>query len=152
MSAEEPGIQAPAAFDASAAMVRAESAELPAMVRALVQRLSSVPGLELSVARRHGRLRRLLGDLPYLNGLHRQADPIERIDVTVGASAYWLVAERSAIRCGRRGSTPGRGDREEELSFENWASSLFDVIAAQNSANLESVAALRRLVERDRLS
>ena len=151
MSAEEPGIQAPAEFDASAAMVRAESVELPAMVHALVQRLSSVPGLELKVARRHGRLRRLLGDLPYLNGMHRRTDPIERIDVTVGACSYWLIAERSAVRCGRRGSSPERGTREEELSFGAWASALFAAIATQNSVNLESVAALRRLVERDRL-
>ena len=152
MSTEEQRLQAPAEFDASAAMVRAEAAELPAMVHALVQRLSSVPGLELKVARRHGRLRRLLGDLPYLNGIHRTSDPVERIDVAVGLSSYWLIAERSAIRCGRRGSSSERGDREEELSFEAWASALFDAVAAQNSVNLESVAALRRLVERDRLS
>ena len=150
MSAEEPGLKAPAEFDASAAMVRAESAELPAMVHALVQRLSSVPGLELGVVRRHGTLRRLLGDLPYLNGLHRRSDPVERIDVAVGDCSYWLIAERSAVRCGRRGGSPEHRDREEQLSFEAWASSLFDAIAAQNSVNLESVAALRRLVERDR--
>ena len=67
-------MNAGASLDSSAAMVRAESDQLDATLHALVRRLSSVPGLMMTVSHRHGRLRRLIGDLPYINDLNRWSD------------------------------------------------------------------------------
>jgi hypothetical protein len=122
-------------------MVRAESDGLDATLHALVDRLAAIPGLNMVVTYHEGRLRRLIGDLPYVNDLHRRGDPIRRIVVTVGSGPYWLDAGEGSLRCGR-----GRG---EELGFAAWADALFDEIAAQNFVNHESMVALRRLVEHD---
>lgn len=137
--------------DLSAAMVRAESGHLDATLHALVRRLSSVPGLKMVVSYRHGRLRRLIGDLPYVNDLHRRSDPIEKVVVTVGPGSYWLEAEHSSIRCGREVTSIERGSVREELSFSVWARDLFDELAEQNFVNHESMVALRHLIEQDRV-
>lgn len=132
-------------------MVRAESNHLDATLHALVRRLSSVPGLTMTVSHRHGRLRRLIGDLPYINDLHRWSDPIREIDLAVGTSTYWLRSEHSAIRCGRAATSVERGEVKEELSFSIWANALFDDIARQNFVNHKSMVALRHLVEQDQV-
>ncbi len=139
-----------AGVDSSSAMVRAESGHLDATLHALIRRLSSVPGLKIVVTYRHGRLRRLIGDLPYINDLHRRTDPIHKLAVTVDACSYWLQSEHGSIRCWREIAAiePSRG--REELSFSDWAGALFDAIAQQNFVNHESLLALRNLVEQDR--
>jgi hypothetical protein len=139
-------------LDTSSAMVRVESDHLDATLHALIKRLSSVPGLEVVVSYRHGRLRRLIGDLPYLNDLHRRSDPVEKITVAVGPRSYWLRSELGLIHCGRRAESIDPGARSEELSFAAWAGALFDDIAAQNFVNHDSTVALRHLVEHDRAS
>jgi hypothetical protein len=141
----------PASLDSSSAMVRAESDHLDATLHALVRRLSSVPGLTMTVSHRHGRLRRLIGDLPYINDLHRWSDPIDKVDVVIGPSTYWLESDRGSIRCGRQLTSVERGEAKEELSFPAWANALFDEIARQNFVNHESMVALRHLVEQDRV-
>src|SRR5205807_304143 len=98
-SAGEP-TSATASFDSSAAMVRSEADHLDATLHALVTRLSSVPGLHLSVSYRHGRLRRFLGDLPYINDLNRRTGPVQRIAVAVGSQSYWLHRDLGWIQCG----------------------------------------------------
>jgi len=140
-----------ASLDRSSAMVRAESDHLDATLHALVRKLASVPGLTMTVSHRHGRLRRLIGDLPYINDLHRWTDPIDRVDVAVGPSAYWLRADFGSLSCGRALTSLGRREDEQELSFSVWATELFDEIARQNLVNHESMVALRRLVELDRV-
>jgi len=140
-----------AGLDSSSAMLRAEAEHLDAMLQALVWRLSSVPGLQMTVSRRHGRLRRLVGDLPYVNDLHRRTDPISAIAVTVGSSAYSLHTDAGAIRCERRSSPSEGGPAPEQLPFSVWAPALFDRIAQQNYINHESLVALRHLVEQDRV-
>ncbi len=145
-----------AGVDSSSAMVRAESDLLDATLHALIRRLSSVPGLEMVVSYRHGRIRRLIGDLPYVNDLHRRTDPIDEllpIDelvVTVDTCSYWLHSKHGSIRCGRQAAATEGGQGKEELSFLDWASTLFDAIAQQNFGNHESMVALRNLVEQDR--
>jgi hypothetical protein len=129
-------------LDTSSAMLRAESDQLEATLHALVMRLSSVPSLKMVVSHRHGKLRRLIGDLPYINDLHRRTDPIEKVLVTLGDSSYWLHCDGQLISCGRD-SAP--------LDFSVWASALFDGIARQNLVNHESLVALRQLVELDQL-
>jgi hypothetical protein len=140
-----------ARLDSSAAMVRAESDHLDATLRALITRLSSVPGLSMAVSYRHGKLRRLIGDLPYINDLNRRANPVHKLVVTVGPTSYWLHSEHGSIKCGREVTAAGRGRIKEELPFPLWATTVFDEIAQQNFVNHESMVALRNLVERDRV-
>jgi hypothetical protein len=134
-------------LDTSAALVRAESDHLDATLHALIMRLSSVPGLQVTVSYRHGKLRRLLGDLPYINDLSKRTGPIHRLVVAIGPSSYWVDARHGSIRCGR----DEQGEVSEELTFSAWATALFDEIVRQNLINYESMVALRRLVEQDRV-
>jgi hypothetical protein len=151
MTDEDPPFNSAAEFDSSSAMARAESDYLDATLHALVKRLSAVPGLNMTVAYRHGKLRRLIGDLPYINDLHRRTDPVHEITITVGHCSYWLHSDSESIRCARELTSIERGQVKEELSFSEWATALFDDIAGQNSVNHESIAALRHLVEHDRV-
>jgi hypothetical protein len=151
MTDEDTRMHPAAGLDSSSAMVRAESDHLDATLHALVKRLSSVPGLKMTVSHRHGKLRRLIGDLPYINDLHRGTDPIHKIVIVVGPCSYWLHADHGSIECGREGSSFEPGQGKEELSFSVWATTLFDEIARQNFVNHESMVALRRLVEQDRV-
>ena len=157
MTDEDVRTNAGVQLDSSSAMVRAESEYLDATLHALVARLSSVPGLKIAVSpglktavsRRHGRLRRLIGDLPYINDLHRRTDPVHKIVVEVGPCTHWLHSDYGSIKCGRELTSIERGQVKEELSFTVWATELFDEIARQNLVNHESIVALRHLVEQD---
>jgi hypothetical protein len=142
---------AAAGLDSSAAMLRAESGNLDATLHALVTRLSSVPGLEMTVSRRHGTLRRLIGDIPYINDLHRSSDPVESIQVAVGPCTYRLHNRGGAIECARELTSIERGPVREAMPFPEWATTLFEDISQQNFANHESMVALRHLVEQDRV-
>ncbi|MHB8491715.1 MAG: hypothetical protein ACYDA6_05815, partial [Solirubrobacteraceae bacterium] len=114
-------------LDLSSAMVRAESQHTDATLHALLERLSSVPGLKVTGTYRHTWFRRLLGDLPYINDLHRDKDPVQRISVDVGPCTYWLDSHRSSIRCGTElAASIERGPVRDELPFSTWASRLFD--------------------------
>jgi hypothetical protein len=140
-----------AGLDSSAALVRAESDHVDGTLRALIARMSSVPGLKVSVADRHGNLRRLLGDLPYINDLNRRTGPIQRLVVAVGTRSYWVHADHGQIRCGREITLGEHWQVTEEMSFSIWARTLFGEIAVQNLVNYESMLALRRLVGQDRV-
>ena len=138
-------------LDESSAMVRAEADHLDARLHALVQMMSSVPSLEISVSYRHGKVRGLLGDLPYINDLNRLTGSIQRIAIAVGRYVYWLNAKPGSIACGRD-PISGRPEHVSEmLAFSSWAGALFDEIARDNVANHDSLVALRRLVEYDRV-
>lgn len=141
-----------AGLDLSAAMVRAESHNLDAMLHALISRLESVPGLEMRVAYHQGKLRRLIGDLPYINDLHRSSDPVKEVVVTVGSRRYWLRSRQGSITCGTEASSIERREARDELSFSAWATALFGEISQQNLVNHGSLVALSRLVEQDRVS
>jgi hypothetical protein len=139
------GPESPAAgLDSSSAMVRAAVGDVDAMLRALVARLSAVPGLAVSVSYHHGKLRRFLGDLPYINDLNRKAGPIEQIGVVAGPHTYRLHCDSGMLRCGR---DPGGA----ELSFSAWAKDLLAEIARENLVNHDSLVSLRQLVEHDRV-
>lgn len=140
-----------AGLDASAALLRAESEHLDATLHALAHQLAAIPGLALSVGHRQGRLRRLLGDLPYLNDLHRDGAAIETLAARAGEHSYTLRAGAGSLLCTREQVTPstgGAGGTREELSFEQWAAALFTDIERQNLANHDALRALRQLVER----
>ncbi len=148
---EDARVTGAARLDSSSALVRAESAHLDATLHALVQRLSSVPGLKVTVSYRLGRLRRLIGDLPYMNDLHRSSDPIRSLVVDAGPCSYWLESANGSITCGRAVATIEHGEVREALPFTTWAAELFDDISRQNLANHESMAARRHLVEQDQV-
>jgi hypothetical protein len=138
-------------LDSSSALVRAEADHLDSTLHALVTRLGSVPGLNISVSYRHGKLRRFIGDLPYINDLNRRTGPIQRISVVVGGDSYWLRRDRETIRCGRD-PVPAQPDPAvPELTFSAWAEALFNDVAGQNLVNHDSLVALRQLVEYDRI-
>ena len=139
-----------AGLASSSAMLRSEAEHLDATLRALVTRLSSVPGLNMSVGYRQGILRRLVGDLPYINDMNRRNGQIERLSIVTGPHSYWLHCDQRSIRCGREAVPPEPG-HEEEMSFSAWAKTLFDEIASQNFVNHDSLLALRQLVEDDRV-
>jgi len=136
-------------LDWSAALVRAEAAHLDATLRGFLTRLRSIPNLAIKVSYRHGRLRRLLGDLPYLNDLHRSTDPIEEILLEVGESGYWLRSRAGAIACGRDHRSGGLESDHQRLTFHDWAAALCGEIERENLLNHEALLALRRLVEQD---
>lgn len=137
-------------FHASSAMVRAEASDLDATLAALVTRLQSVPGLDVKVSPRPGMLRKLIGDLPYIHELGTKSAHVHEVIVSLGTTSYWLHATHGAITCGRGDRESGQGP-QEELPFTQWATALFDDIAQHNLVNHDAMAALRRLVEQDRL-
>jgi hypothetical protein len=149
-SDEHPGGAQAADFHASSAMVRAEASDLDATLNALVTRLQSVPGLEVKVSPRPGMLRKLIGDVPYIGELGTKSAHVHEVVVSLGQSNYWLHATHGAITCGRANRAGGHGP-QEELPFTQWATELFDDIAQHNLVNHDAMAALRRLVEQDRL-
>jgi hypothetical protein len=148
--AQDAPVGAAAGLDSSAAMVRAESTHLDATLGALVKRLSSVPGIEVSVSPRRSLLRKLIGDLPYIGELGVRDQHVHEILVRVGGTSYWLHASHGSLNCGREGRGE-QGALDEELSFQDWATALFDEIAQRNLINHDAMLALRRLVEQDQV-
>jgi hypothetical protein len=140
----------PAELESTAAVLRLDAAELDALLHALVERLSSVPGLKIDVSYRNGRLRRLVGDLPYVNDLHRPSDPIHRILVTIGAGAYWVASTDGVLTCGVDSLTLQRGPASDPLPFPTWADLLVGEIVSQSHISHESADALRKLIEGER--
>ncbi len=146
---DSPGTVSPD-LETSAAMLAFELEDLDALLHALVERLSSVPGLAINVRYRNGRLRRLIGDLPYVNDLHRPSDPIRRVAAMVGAKEYWVESKDGSLRCGIDTVTLVRGPAGDPLPISTWAEHLLDDIVAQNHASHESIVALRTLIEGQR--
>ncbi|MHB8220384.1 MAG: hypothetical protein ACYDHU_08710 [Acidimicrobiales bacterium] len=138
-------------LDFRAAELRAEVPSVDAMLHALVERLEGIPGLVMSVVYRHARWRRLIGDIPFVNDLHRRDDPIRNIAVTVGTTEYRLRATGGTIRCGTDTVVPGRGRTTEEIPFTRWAEALFQALTHETRIHQDSIAALRDLIEKNRL-
>jgi len=140
-----------AGLECGAALVRAEAEDLDVVLRALGDKLSDVPGLKVRVSYRQGRVRSLIGDLPYLNGVRRSRGCVRRIDVGMDGFSYWLESGSHAIRSGRVVAGRDRGAVEEELTVREWIASLLDEIARHNLAGYEAMTALRNLVELGRI-
>jgi len=134
----------PADLETSAAWLRFDWEDVDALLHALVERLSSVPGLKIVVNYRNGRLRRLIGDIPYVNDLHRSSDPIRRMAVTVGVSEYWVESKDGALACGVDTLSLQKGPATEPLPFSGWADLLLREIVSQNHMSHESAVALRK--------
>ena len=131
----------------SAAMLRVEADDLDPLLRALAERLEAVPGLPVQVTKRHGRLRGLVGDLPYVERLHRRNDRVVRIVVTVGDDRHWVAREGTSLRCGVDRVAADKGAVTVYQSVPTWVGELVAAIDQRNSAEREAIAALRHLVE-----
>jgi hypothetical protein len=134
-------------LESSAALLRSDSESIDALLHALVEKLSGVPGLTMSVAYGDRRLRRLIGDIPYVNDRRRKSDPIRIVVVTVGSCDYWVRADEGSMECGTDRTSPQEGKVTDALPFPQWADALFNDIIRQNHVNHEAIAALRSLIE-----
>jgi hypothetical protein len=150
MTNDPNGSAGPMDLENSAAVLRFEVQDLDALLRALAERLSSVPGLKIEVSYRRGRLRRLIGDIPYVNDLHRPWDPIHRMVITIGANAYWVQSTDGVLTSGIDTLTLQRGPASDPLLFPAWADLLIGEIVSQNHISHESALALRNLIEGER--
>lgn len=143
------GAQTPKGLDASGASLRADSAHLDLLLHSLVDKLRAVPGLELGISYRRSLFRRILGDLPYVNDLHRTSSPIESIRVTVGGSIFDLSATDSSITC----SVSSRANRTPTvMSFSAWIKQLMAAVDERNRIATDSLAALQDLIVFDRVT
>ncbi len=150
MTDNDTGGIVPSELESSAAMLRFDVEDADALLGALLERLSSVPGLKIVVKYRTGRIRRLLGDIPYVNDLHPVSAPIRRLIVTVGSSDYWVESNGGLLTCGADRLTLQHGPVTDPLPFPEWADLLIGQIVSQNHINHESAVALRSLIEGER--
>jgi hypothetical protein len=127
--------------------VRRQLSESDALLHALVDRLSGVPGLNLKVDYRRGRWRRLVGDLPYVNDLHKKSYPIGSIRVGVGTTAYWVRATHGSLSCGSDNLSVDHGMVTEEQSVPAWTRGLLATLEAQCHLDPVSLSALRDLTD-----
>lgn len=134
-------------IETSTAMLRIEADDLDPLLRTLAERLEAVPGLPVQVTKRHGRLRGLVGDLPYVERLPRRNDRVVRIVVTVGDGRHWVAREGTSLRCGVDRKAAGQGTATAHQSVPEWVGELVAAIDRRNSAEREAIAALRHLVE-----
>jgi hypothetical protein len=150
MTDNDTGGTVPTDLEGSAAVVRFDMDDVDALLHALVERLSSVPGLKIVVTHGNRRIRRLLGDIPYVTDRHRRSDPIRRIAVTIRTIEYWVASTHGTLTCGIGRLTLQRGASNDPLPFAVWADRLVDEIVSQNHISHESVVALRNLIEGQR--
>ena len=121
-----------------------------AFVYALADRLSAVPGVPVVVDHHKGRIRKAVGDLPYVNDLHRSSDPIRSLTVTVDTTEYWMRPTTGPLRCGIDTVTMKRGRTSEVVELDRWTDLLLDDVIRHNHLDPESGAALRTLIRGDR--
>jgi hypothetical protein len=133
--------------DRQSAVLRSESDDLDAMLHGLIERLRGIPGLQVNVKQHPRRVRRLMGDIPYINDLHRRSDRIDRVDVTIGAANYWVESHGGSVTCGQDLAPAAEGRPSTPLPFADWSDALFADISMSNRQALESLSALRGLVE-----
>lgn len=138
-------------LDESAAMLRYDSSSLDAMLRALVERLSGVPGLGMTVTHHQGPFRKFLGDIPYVNDLNRRSDPINSIVVVVGTTEYWLKNTNGKIHCGTNIPASPNGRVTTDKVFSSWAESLISDLTRENKTHCDAISALRDLTESGQL-
>ena len=121
-----------------------------AFIYALADRLSAVPGLPVVVEYHRGRIRKAVGDIPYVNDLHRSSDPIRSLTVTVDTVEYWAKPGTGPVRCGIDTVTMRRGRTSEVVDLPAWMDLLLEDVIRHNHLDPESGTALRTLIHGDR--
>ena len=144
-------MQSAGGLDAAAASLRADVDQLDVLLRSLVDKLRAIPGLSPAVTYRRSRLRRILGDLPYVNDLYRRSSPIERISVTVADRAFELGATTSSITCSIESRAPSAARSVTVVSFSEWIKELMATIDERNRLAADSMAALQHLIVFDQV-
>jgi hypothetical protein len=114
-----------------------------AVLHALAERLSSVPGLQVDIERSRSRVSRVVGDFPFANDHHREADPIRRMTVTVGPVAYWVEPTSGAPLCAVETVTVDRGRTSAYNQLPEWTDLLVDDVARHRHLDPNAAAALR---------
>jgi hypothetical protein len=137
-------------LDSAASSLQADAANLDFLLHSLADKLAAVPGLELKIKYRQSWLSRLVGDLPYVNDLHSKSGPIERLQVRIGPSTFWLDASRSSISCGTESSSATSGQVGHPQSFSEWIKGVIATIDQQSKVTQESLQALQDLIVSDR--
>jgi hypothetical protein len=132
------------------AFSRRGSVDHDAFVIALVERLSAVPGLPVVVGYQKGRIRKAVGDIPYVNDMHRSSDPIRSLKVTVGTTEYWVNPATGTLRCGIDTVTMTRGRTSDIVALAEWTDLLLEDVIRHNHLDPESGAALRNLIHGNR--
>ncbi|MHB8319753.1 MAG: hypothetical protein ACYDEP_11095 [Acidimicrobiales bacterium] len=153
MEADEEAAVTTGGLDESASLLRYESSSVDAMLHALVERFSCVPGLDMTVTHRHGKLRKVFGDIPYVNDLKRHTDPISSIVIKVGSTEYWVKNVKGILRFGVDSATSASETVTTagvDKSFSKWAESLISNLTSESKAHYEAISALRDLTERGR--
>jgi hypothetical protein len=137
-------------LDAASAELQASGGDLDLLLHRLVEKLKAVPGLEPVVSYRHGRLRRLLGDLPYVNDLHARSQPVSAIHVRAGAEDYLLDAKATSISCRIEKHSATGTVTTQPVTFSRWITDLIAAVEERSRVASESIAALETLIVYDR--
>jgi hypothetical protein len=151
MTIDDSGDMTPADRSIDEPLFRRESVDHDGFIDALIERLSSVPGLQMVVKTHKGRVRRAIGDIPYLNDMHKPSDPIRSLTVTVGTSEYWVEPTSGTPWCGIDTVTLTRGRTSETFELAPWTDLLLEDVIRNKHLDPESAAALRSLIRGERV-
>jgi hypothetical protein len=137
-------------LESASADLRANAGDLDLLLHRLVEKLQGIPGFDPVVTYRQGRLRRILGDIPYVNDLYSTSRPISAIRVGAGGDEYLLEAKHSAISCRIERRRPTGSVTPSDVSFSSWIAQLIAAVESQSRAANEALAALENLIVYDR--
>lgn len=133
------------------ALIRRESVDQDGFIEALIERLSSVSGLQMVVKHPKGRIRKAIGDLPYVNDMHRSSAPISRLTVTVDSIEYWVEPTSGPPWCGIDSVTLAGGRTSAIFELATWTDLLLEDVIRHKHLDPESATALRNLIRGERV-
>jgi hypothetical protein len=151
MTTDDSRVPAPTDRSIDDPLLRRESVDHDGFIDALIDRLSSVPGLQMAVKSHKGRVRRAIGDIPFVNDMHRSSDPIRSLRVSVGSSEYWVEPTTGSPWCGVDTVTVTRGRTTEIYELATWTDLLIEDVIRHKHLDPESAAALRSLIHGERV-
>ncbi len=131
-------------LDDAASSLRAAAADKAALLQALAGCLADIPGLQLQVVRRRGKLRRIFGDIPYVNDFQRRSAPVSAIRVQVGDRLFELESTGPKFDCfsGPSGSAGSR----KNMPFPEWMAGLVGELAEMSRVSAGAIEALENLL------
>jgi hypothetical protein len=127
-----------------------DTVDYDAVLHALADRLSSVPGLQVVIERPRSRVSRVVGDLPYANDQHRTTDPIRRMTITVGPVVYSVEATTGRPLCSVETVTVDQGSTSDYHELSEWTDLLVHDMARRRHLDPDATAALRSRIRGER--